>query len=128
METETETDTTKNVRLWTRVNAEHTDAVALAKWERKEIGWGLWETPESEVRVLGDVKGLDIIELGCGTAFFAAWLMRRGARVVGVDPTPAQLETARRMQARTKLDFPLIEAGAEKIPLGDASFDLVVSE
>ncbi len=50
--------------------------------------------------MLGDVAGLDIVELGCGTAYFAAKLARRGARVVGVDPTPAQLETARAHDAR----------------------------
>jgi len=121
-------DTSLNVRLWTRVNAEHTDAAAVQKWQKQEIGWGLFETPESQLGVLGDVSGLDVIELGCGTAFFVAWLARRGARVVGVDPTPVQLETARRMQEAAGLHFPLIEANAEKVPLPDGSFDLVVSE
>ena len=51
--------------------------------------------------MLGDVAGLDVVELGCGTAYFSAWLARRGARPVGVDVTPAQLETARRMQRET---------------------------
>ena len=51
-----------------------------------------------------------------------------GARVVGVDPTAAQLETARRMQAEFGLDFPLIQAFAEDVPLPDASFDLAHSE
>ena len=48
--------------------------------------------PDSEVRVFGDVAGLDVVELGCGTAYFSAWLVKRGARVVGVDPTPTQLD------------------------------------
>ena len=84
--------------------------------------------PESEVGVFGDVSGLDAVELGCGTAYFSAWLARMGARVVGVDPTPAQLDTARRMQAEFGLDFPLIQAFGEAVPLPDASFDLVHSE
>jgi SAM-dependent methyltransferase len=90
--------------------------------------WGLWAVPESELRVLGDVAGLDVVELGCGTAYVSAWLARRGARPVGVDPTPAQLETARAMQAEFGLEFPLYEAAAEDVPLADASFDLAVSE
>ena len=77
---------------------------------------------------LGDVAGLDVVELGCGTAYFSAWLARRGARPVGVDVTPAQLDTARRMQEETGLVFPLVEANAEDVPLPDASFDLAVSE
>jgi ubiquinone/menaquinone biosynthesis C-methylase UbiE len=84
--------------------------------------------PESELNVLPDVAGKDVIELGCGTAYFSSWLARRGARPVGVDITPAQLETARRMQGETGIEFPLLEANAEAVPLPDASFDVALSE
>ena len=77
---------------------------------------------------LGDVSGLDVVELGCGTAYFSAQLAYRGARPVGVDPTPAQLATARRMMEAAGVSFPLVEAPAERVPLPDASFDLAVSE
>jgi SAM-dependent methyltransferase len=118
----------QNVANWTRANTEYTDASAARAWAQEEITWGVFETPESELNVLGDVNDLDVVELGCGTAFFSAWLARRGARVVGVDPTPAQLETARRMQSETGTEFPLIEAIGEDVPLADSSFDLVLSE
>ncbi len=88
----------------------------------------MWAIPDAELGILGDVDGLDAIELGCGTAFDSARLARMGARVVGVDPTPAQLDTARRMQAEFGLDVPLIQAFAEDVPLPDASFDLAHSE
>src|SRR5215210_7458258 len=83
---------------WTRANAEYTDARAHDAWAREEIDWGVTRFAESDVNVLPDVAGRDVVELGCGTAYFGAWLARRGARVVGVDVTPAQLETARRME------------------------------
>jgi SAM-dependent methyltransferase len=118
----------QNVANWTRANEEYTDASATRAWAQEEIAWGVFETPESELNVLGDVSGLDIVELGCGTAYFSAWLTRRGARAVGVDPTPAQLETARRLQRETGIEFPLIEAIGEDVPLPDSSFDLVLSE
>jgi SAM-dependent methyltransferase len=118
----------KNVELWTKTNAEFTDASARRSWEREEIVWGVFGVLESDVEVFGDISGLDAVELGCGTAYCSAWLARRGARVVGVDPTPAQLDTARRMQAEFGLEFPLIEAFGEDVPLPDASFDLVHSE
>jgi len=117
-----------NVAHWTQANAEYTDGQAAQSWAADEIRWGVWGRPESELNVLGDVDGLDIVELGCGTAYFSAWLARRGARVVGVDPTPAQLETARRMQQETGLEFPLVEATGEDVPLPDGSFDIVHSE
>jgi SAM-dependent methyltransferase len=118
----------RNVAHWTQSNADYTDAAAERAWAQEEISWGVWQTPEAELNVLGHVSGLDIVELGCGTAYFSAWLARRGARVVGVDPTPAQLETARRMQAETGIEFPLVEAPGEEVPLPDDSFDVVHSE
>jgi SAM-dependent methyltransferase len=117
-----------NVALWTKANAEYTGPSAERAWAQDEITWGIWRIPESELEVLGDVAGLDVVELGCGTAYFSAWLAKRGARPVGVDPTPAQLATARRMQEATGLVFPLVEAAGEDVPLPDASFDLAHSE
>lgn len=84
--------------------------------------------PETELHVLPEVDGLDVIELGCGTAYVSSWLARRGARVVGLDNSAAQLATARRYQAEFGLDFPLIHGNAEHVPLADGSFDVVISE
>jgi ubiquinone/menaquinone biosynthesis C-methylase UbiE len=117
-----------NIEIWTKANAEHTGPSARAAWAQDELSWGVFEIPESEVNVLGDVSGLDVVELGCGTAYLSAWLAKNGASPVGVDPTPAQLATAREMQAEFGLGFPLVEAVAESVPLPDASFDLAVSE
>ena len=75
----------RNREVWTKANAEYTDARALEGWQKEEITWGMFGVPESELGVLGDVAGKDVIELGCGTAYFGAWLAKRGARVTGVD-------------------------------------------
>ncbi len=117
----------RNRAEWTTWAADFV-AGAERNWATDRISWGIWDVGESELGVLPDVDGKDVVELGCGTAYISAWLARRGARVVGVDPTPAQLETARRMQAEHGLEFPLVEAPAEEVPLPDASFDLAVSE
>ncbi|HUG49270.1 MAG TPA: class I SAM-dependent methyltransferase [Candidatus Limnocylindria bacterium] len=101
---------------------------APEQWAADEISWGIWSIPESEVRLLPDVRGLDVIELGCGTAYVSAWLARRGARPVGLDNSPKQLETARELQGQHGLDFRLLLGYAEDVPLPDASFDLVISE
>ena len=120
--------TAANKDLWTRINAEYTDEQALRSWAAEDISWGVFNVPEAELDVLGDVAGLDVVDLGCGTAYLSAWLARRGARPVGVDLTAAQLDTARRCQARFGISFPLIEADAAQVPLPGASFDLAVSE
>jgi SAM-dependent methyltransferase len=121
-------DLSRNVAVWTKSNAEYTDRSAARTWAQDEITWGTFGVPESELQVLGDVSGLDVVELGCGTAYFSAWLAKQGARVTGVDPTPAQLATARRLQQETGIGFPLVEAPGESMPLPDASFDVVLSE
>ncbi len=118
----------RNVVAWTKANAEHTDGAAPRQWSRDEISWGVFGVPESSVGSIGEVEGLDVVELGCGTAYISAWLAKRGARPVGVDPTPAQLETARRMMRETGIEFPLVQAPGESVPLPDASFDLAISE
>jgi SAM-dependent methyltransferase len=93
-----------------------------------EPTWGIWGIPESELGLVPDVEGKDVLELGCGTAYWSAWLARRGARVVGLDNSEQQLETARQLQQEFALAFPLIHASAEDIPLPDESFDVIWSE
>jgi SAM-dependent methyltransferase len=121
-------DAAKNRALWTQSNREYTNENASDNWALDEISWGIWAIDESELNVLGDVAGLDVVELGCGTAYFSAWLAKLGARPIGVDITPAQLDTARRLMAETGIEFPLIEADAAETGLPDACADLVISE
>lgn len=97
-------------------------------WALSEPRWGIWQVPESQLHVLPEVRGLDVIELGCGTGYVSSWLARRGARVVGIDNSIEQLATARRFQREFGVDFPLIHADAENAPLASVAFDLAISE
>ena len=71
-------DVTANREAWTQINAAYTDDRAYRAWMASEIAWGIFNVPESQLGVLGEVRGLDVVELGCGTAYFSAWLARRG--------------------------------------------------
>jgi SAM-dependent methyltransferase len=117
-----------NREPWTQANSEYADEHAYRAWGAEDITWGIFNVAELQLGVLGDVRGLDVVELGCGTAYFSAWLARRGARPTGVDVTPAQLESARRCQDRFGISFPLIEADAGAVPLPSGRFDLAISE
>lgn len=100
-----------------------------AAWADETPAWGIWNAPESALKLLpDDLAGKDAIELGCGTAYVSAWLARRGARVVGIDNSAAQLATARRLQLEHGIDFPLLHGNAEAVPYPDASFDFAISE
>jgi SAM-dependent methyltransferase len=116
----------RNRAAWNEMARDYA-APGRRNWQ-EEPTWGIWSVPEADVRILPDVAGLDAIELGCGTAYVSSWLMRRGARVTGIDNSPEQLSTARSLQAEFGLSFPLIFGDAEHVPLPDGSFDLAISE
>ena len=117
-----------NAAWWER---RRDDQLALARraWSAPEPTWGIFQIPESVASLLpADLAGACAVELGCGTAYVSAWLARRGAQPVGVDPTPGQLRIAGRFQDEFELRFPLVRAAAEQVPLRDAAFDLAISE
>lgn len=87
--------------------------------------WGVWQIPEAELLILGDVAGKDILEFGCGAAQWSIALAKAGARMTGLDLSSRQLEHARRLMAEAGVDFPLVHASAEAVPLPDGSFDIV---
>ena len=118
----------RNAAMWNQWAADFV-APGENNWATDEPNWGIWGIAESEAHVLPDeLDGLDAIELGCGTAYVSAWLARRGARPVGVDISGEQLATARRLQERHGLSFPLHETSAERLPFAGESFDLAISE
>ena len=117
-----------NRALWAVMNERFTDAAAEGMWTRGDMVWGLFSVAERDLCILGDVRGLDVAELACGTAYFSAWLARAGATVVAVDVSGEQLATAGRLQERLGPVFPLVQADAERVPLRSGSFDLVLSE
>jgi SAM-dependent methyltransferase len=92
---------------------------------RAEPRWGMWQLPESELEILGDLAGKDVLEYGCGAAQWSILLARAGARPVGLDNSGRQLEHARQLMQEAGVDFPLVHASAGEAPFEDASFDVV---
>jgi SAM-dependent methyltransferase len=90
--------------------------------------WGVWGLPEDELHLLGEVRGLDVLELGCGGAQWSIALARRGARATGLDASPAQLAHARRLVASAGVPVRLVEASAHATGLPTAAFDLVFAD
>ena len=112
----------KNREFWDKHSDEY-QARHASQLNQFIPGWGVWQILESELRILGEVEGKDILEFGCGAAQWSIALARRGARVVALDNSERQLENARRL--RGELAFPLVHASAEAVPLESASFDVV---
>ncbi|NUP50563.1 MAG: methyltransferase domain-containing protein [Catenulispora sp.] len=74
--------------------------------------------------LIGDVAGLDVLDVGCGSGFYSAAMVERGARVTGIDGSETLLRYAekacggRATFVRHDLEQPL--------PFADAAFDLAV--
>jgi SAM-dependent methyltransferase len=87
--------------------------------------WGVWAIPESQLDVLGDVRGLDVLELGCGGAQWSIALRKAGASAAGLDQSRHQLAHARRDSTGASIEFPLVCASGTATPFRARSFDLV---
>jgi SAM-dependent methyltransferase len=90
--------------------------------------WGAWRIPEADLRLLPDVAGKDVLELGCGGGQWSVWLAQHGARVTGIDLSGRQLDHARRNVAGTGAAVALAQGSAERLPFARGAFDLVISD
>ena len=84
--------------------------------------------PHLAVRALaGDVRGLDTLDLGCGTGAMSDLLGPAGARVTAVDLAPHMVAVARERLAGVPGIVGVEVMDAQALDLPDASFDLVVA-
>jgi SAM-dependent methyltransferase len=82
---------------------------------------------EADARLLGDVTGRRVLEVGCGSAPCSRWLRRAGAGVVALDLSAGMLARAAGLNRATGLTVPLLQADAGALPLAGATFDVVCS-
>jgi len=76
--------------------------------------------------LLPDVRGMRVLDAGCGSGVYAEWLLDHGADVVALDASPKMVEfTRRRTQGRAQVH--VADLGAPLDMLDSAAFDLVLS-
>ena len=98
------------------------------RWSEIYDGEGnpLVELEEPQVdRLLGEARGLEILDVGCGTGRHALRLAARGARVTAVDFSPGMLARARAKSGAEQVRFVEHDL-AGPLPFAPASFDRVV--
>lgn len=115
----------KNRRDWDRTADQYERMHGTGLAAHGGMSWGTFHVPEEKLRLLGEVRGKDVLELGCGAARWSIALARSGARVVGIDVSPRRLDQARALAREEGVDLTLVESSAESIPLPDTSFDIV---
>jgi len=82
---------------------------------------------EDQAQLLGPVHGRAVLEVGCGAAACARWLVGQGARVAALDVSAGMLRQAGAATARSGVAVPLVQAGAERLPFADGAFDIACS-
>jgi SAM-dependent methyltransferase len=82
---------------------------------------------ESEARLLGDVAGKRVLEVGCGSAPCARWLSARGAAPVAFDVSIGMLRHGRAAAIRTGIEVPLVQADVCEMPFAASIFDVAFS-
>ncbi len=105
----------------------------LAEWYDAKQGdtgdlWHRTLIDPTFLRVVGEVRGLRVLDLGCGNGYLSRRFARAGAVVTGVDDSAPIIERARAHDTRDLLGIDYRVADAAHLALlKNATFDLVTS-
>lgn len=100
------------LHVWDRASADYQQRHAI---QTQSAHYGPWAPPESELNLLGDVRGLQILELGCGGGQCSIAFARQGAHVVGLDISEAQLNFARALALQEQVAVTFVQGHAEDL-------------
>lgn len=77
--------------------------------------------------ISSDLKGLKILDIGCGPGIFSLLLSQLGAEVIGLDYTPKMIEKAKENASKYDVKVDFIQGDAQNLIFEDGSFDIVIS-
>lgn len=94
-----------------------------------DLQYGSYGPTESELHLLGEIRGRTILEVGCGSGHTLEYFANRGAyELYGVDLSSKQIETARKVVSRCNIPIQFLESPMEDMhDLPENYFDLAVS-
>src|SRR5690349_4875086 len=93
-----------------------------------EFVWGPEGWRESQLGLLGDVEGRQVLEIGAGAGQCARWVAGRGGRVVATDLSAGMVRQGLDLNRRVTppgRPVPFAQCDAARLPFGDAVFDTV---
>lgn len=101
------------------------DPLALRRYSRPALRRRF--NKEFRFKLMGDLKGKSILDVGCGDGLNAVMFAKLGAKVVGIDVSPSAIETARRRAEINGVSerITLLAAPIETADLPPRGFDLV---
>ncbi|MHA2313656.1 MAG: class I SAM-dependent methyltransferase [Candidatus Thorarchaeota archaeon] len=116
----------RNEESWDKLS-EHYQSAQIISLDN--VHYNPYGPGEHELGIIGDVTGLDVLEVGCGGGQNSIVLAKWGARsVIGLDQSEKQLEYARRLAGTVGADVQFIKSDMQEMSsVADLSVDLVVS-
>lgn len=94
----------------------------------EDVHYGPISPGEIEFKLLGEVKGKDILEIGCGGGQNTIVLAKWGARSVGLDISEEQIKYAKKLAKKSKVDVSFYVGDMEDLSMfNNESFDTVLS-
>ena len=101
---------------------------AYARWRSSELGAITDDLQRSlMLRLIGDVSGKHVLDVGCGDGQLAVELARRGARVTAIDASQAMIEAAQARATAAGASITFLVGNAQSLPLSASDFDIVVA-
>lgn len=101
---------------------EHEAFLGAASWVWGPEGWD-----DTQLDLLQAKPGSRALELGCGAAAGARWLVDQGVLSVGLDLSYRMLQHAQRLNEETDVFVPVVQAHAAALPFAGRSFELVAT-
>ncbi|RIK14764.1 MAG: SAM-dependent methyltransferase [Acidobacteria bacterium] len=122
-------DAVRAGRRWWDAEAEDYYAEHGAFLRDAELVWGPEGWTEADLGLLGEVAGLDVLEVGAGAAQGGRWAAGRGARVVSTDVSAGMLRVALRVDGGmpSAAHPSYVQCDGARLPFADAAFDLVLT-
>jgi ubiquinone/menaquinone biosynthesis C-methylase UbiE len=90
--------------------------------------YGPWAPLENQLRLLGDVTGRRILEIGCGGGQCSIAFARQGATAAGIDLSDAQLDYARQLARQEEVTINFVQGAADDLSsFKDGDWEIVFS-
>jgi ubiquinone/menaquinone biosynthesis C-methylase UbiE len=94
----------------------------------KIIHYGPLCPGEDKLRLLGNLRGKKVLDLGCGAGQNAIAIARKGARVRAIDFSETQIAQARKLAGQKRLNVNFTVGNISgALPFPDSHFDLIIS-
>ncbi len=80
-----------------------------------DVNYGPGAPNERRLKLLGNIKGKEILEIGCGGGQCTVYFAKKGAKVTGVDLSEEQLKFAKKLADKHKVDIKFIQGSFQNL-------------